>query len=1766
MNDFSFIILDIEIEFKKYHDSLKKKYSKIKESSEISLKTIDSLKAIIPNKGDENASENFKTELNKSIALLLKPIYLVIENKYIKIYLSSLSLLKKFVIYNLINDIEYNNIINYLKDIFSTQNEDIQLKVLEILQYIINGNVTKLTDININNIMDICKIDNIKGHTKFSECKNAIKLILNILTKKIFDVTEEKNVLQFIQNLLSSIEGNQKEWSSMNLNNSLAKSIRFEYICSILETFPEKFREGESKKFLENNLNTFIKKIFQINSDQLIGIKLCRLTMIIVTIVNENHLLLEEILKYLNKNNQIKWQKTIGLEVLSELFKKPEILFNIYLTNNDLYQKIFQTFINTTYNTIILKSQKINDKKNQSTSAQSNNISNKKQNEHHPELVIPNKKYILNNNIFINENDQIIIITVNNEYIFKLLADCYIYIKNSYLFLLENNGININIISSSKEVNDENKNIKNEKQEKLKEMINSNFVDFKGGLIGMLLHINEVGLVQSFISIFQSLIYIFNSFGLNSSKNELLNDLCQLAIPNNLQNILEIKEKNISIIRTLFNLSHCTNLLEKNSWIIFVQAVQNLYFILIKSGYYLYNDKQQFNIDVIMKNIESNIKKYSAESSISEVQKVVQEDELNKNINTISTINKGGHNKEMKNKKGKGLIPTPNIRILTSEEKENIDILSNLVNNLFTDSNDYDDITLSCIINALYEDIEKKITFYNKQLKFMYDKNTSLTESKRKNSEGDIQNMQDKKDNNIIQNKKMTGKQTARNDIFKSVMDNRVIGDLKNAIPGIMGFNYNFQNEKISMNLSNINFNLVKIFGIVIINIKRINLLWDKILSLIKLFAFEINEENNYSNTLFKFTIDLLGYIIITILIKCDKKMEEKEEFFNNKNLQINLFNPFINLLNGYYNNFHINSNYMINPFKKIIEKCGTKLNIYGWNQFFNGLNLILINKKSNINSEDKELLFKIIEEIFNEYSDYLSIFNVEILLDVLEQFSINSENKNICYSSISFFWQCANIIDNYQKNKKELNGLELELYKEKCSNDETKITFYENLWKKLFNKLITINNDQRFDIKKSGINIFSQFFVAKIKSINEINDISTEIMNSTFFKIFNDNIQSFIDNIEDNKIEKDKIINNNEKNAQQTLSENNTGNGDDTSSNDAKEEIVLLSLQSMGKVIRAFIEENKNNENTKKNQLIIIQKLVSIYLGLIEKKNTPQITVNILKNVGEFEIADKSFFHENRDIFWNIIEKIVDYTENKELFIEQFYKSIKAIKVVQSIIDSLMSNFYSKDDIEVLNNKKSINNNIDSFLVIIKKLSKSSTIMEKTLIGLDPFNIITIEKNIFNLIETIGSYLNSLNDIQKIINYLLEIINYNKEDKHSIAISGQSLKSLGIILQNNNNLLNDLEEEKIKKIIMECKNKISVFYEIKKDKTLESELLDHNIKKKDIFVWEKMIIIFNDYILKSFIAKLKDEKIWEEILNYLVEIYKEVREESNIIKNNKMNIVFTNKEEEKKEKGEEKIKDNIIENEVKNNVEDNNMKTETKNNEESNKNKEEELNNGLIKSNKEIEKNIINFVINILLPNAGYISNNIQQKLLKLLDIESNKEEKNEKTDNNNSNKLFSIKEMNLENLFNVCNFKNESELQKEFNNKNNNDKEKLDGINKYIEIKKNISQLFLPVLFKTCRDKIDEYIENEKKEGNNNNLKEEIILILDGLKNLDSYCSELNDLPKNEIMKNCANNKKGHLFILHHYFNKLILSRSDEIKKKIYEIFEVIANQMDE
>ena len=310
MDDYSFLISDIEIEYKKYNDIIvKKKFNQIKQQSNAALQKIDSLKKLIPanTKDNNNNIENFKTELYNSSEIILTPIYLVTELKYTKIYLNSLSLLKKIVAYNLIKDTEYIKVINILKDFFNIQNEDVQLKVLEILQHIISGNLVKLSEENINNIMNLCKLDNIKAHNKNIEIKSAIKLLLNIFIKKIFDITDDINVIKFLKQLMSSIEGqNQKEWTIISFQHSIYKSSLLEIICQIIEAYPNKFKqEGDLLNFMEQDMNIFLRKLFVINQDQLIGIKVYRLYLIIIINTNKNYNILEEVLKNLNKNSQI---------------------------------------------------------------------------------------------------------------------------------------------------------------------------------------------------------------------------------------------------------------------------------------------------------------------------------------------------------------------------------------------------------------------------------------------------------------------------------------------------------------------------------------------------------------------------------------------------------------------------------------------------------------------------------------------------------------------------------------------------------------------------------------------------------------------------------------------------------------------------------------------------------------------------------------------------------------------------------------------------------------------------------------------------------------------------------------------------------------------------------------------------------------------------------------------------------------------------------------------------------------------------------------------------------------------------------------------------------------------------------------------------------------------------------------------------------------------------------------------------------------------
>ena len=101
-----------------------------------------------------------------------------------------------------------------------------------------------------------------------------------------------------------------------------------------------------------------------------------------------------------------------------------------------------------------------------------------------------------------------------------------------------------------------------------------------------------------------------------------------------------------------------------------------------------------------------------------------------------------------------------------------------------------------------------------------------------------------------------------------------------------------------------------------------------------------------------------------------------------------------------------------------------------------------------------------------------------------------------------------------------------------------------------------------------------------------------------------------------------------------------------------------MFSLQNLGKILKSLIEENKINKNDNKKAIIdMIQKISPLYHELITKKNSPEISNNILKNLYEFDSGDKNCFQENRQIFWKIIELLGNYSADKN-FAEKYSNS----------------------------------------------------------------------------------------------------------------------------------------------------------------------------------------------------------------------------------------------------------------------------------------------------------------------------------------------------------------------------------------------------------------------------------------------------------------------------------------------------------------------------
>ena len=211
LSDSTALISDLEQDYKKLSNECKKKYNIIREVIDIKMKAIEKLITISKEK------EKFTQELALSFEILIKPIMIITESKHIKLYYYSVIIIKKLVTYNFVPVNAAKEVINIVKELFDNSSEEIQLKILETLQSMINSNKIAIDNDSINNILSIsCKMFSVKS----VEFKNPIKLLLKTVIKVTFEqiyndkANKEKisTGIEIIKTLLEIVEGKKKEW------------------------------------------------------------------------------------------------------------------------------------------------------------------------------------------------------------------------------------------------------------------------------------------------------------------------------------------------------------------------------------------------------------------------------------------------------------------------------------------------------------------------------------------------------------------------------------------------------------------------------------------------------------------------------------------------------------------------------------------------------------------------------------------------------------------------------------------------------------------------------------------------------------------------------------------------------------------------------------------------------------------------------------------------------------------------------------------------------------------------------------------------------------------------------------------------------------------------------------------------------------------------------------------------------------------------------------------------------------------------------------------------------------------------------------------------------------------------------------------------------------------------------------------------------------------------------------------------------------------
>lgn len=1633
----------------------------------------------------------------------------VTETKHSKLFVSSLSIVKKFVTYNLIKQNHTGTIIQILKDILDNTNEEfIQIKVLETLLPMVNPQNIHLTETLVNNVLIMClkifsyknavfknpvsalfkqlmittfgfldsfirpvidkkikqreemikvaEVEEREGDNKINqkeneneqensvkeEGTNEIDININPPKAELIQIPNEntkpsdidlseftsfevyQTSLLVFKNLIQISEGKKKEWITPT---TYSKCLALELIAGIICQSGNLFKYlPEFLEAITNDLHKIIKKNFEITNDYIMGLKLSRLSIQIVENLHICYDLILYLLKYA-ESQALSWQKLLGIECLSSLCQNNLVLqdlFNKKTLPNEadrlhIYDDIINTLTKVSYSAITNKSTENSKKKEE-------------------KKVVDTMKHqkLIDISSILNESD-VTIPTVTIGHIIRLITECYNNLKDSLVLILELNGFKLGQVNRDF----------NSEQLLAKDMLNYNYELIKNAMTALLLNSADDVTTQTYLNLFQSFISIYGSISLPLARDSYLNDLCKLAIPNNLENSLEMKDKNLLIAKALFNIVHCVNILDYNSWLLIVDTMQKIYLMLINSNNHMLKPSEEFEIDVIIKNLESNIRKYNPSYGMEE-KSVLKNSEERKSIshegeNNLS-LEEGGlssvrgeknqnqnqnqsqsqnlsqsqpstfrSEKTPEGEKKKGLFSMMKSALGFSKHVKPDSIGGN-GNTLANTANNFGNTKESQNANANANVNVKKTTMNN---------NTNNISAGAGNS---IFINEENMDLQIISN--------AIDTIFISsaTYDDNTIKDISRALlDSSKTLLENSQNPTDHVN-TYLHFNLTKLLEISVINVKRIHAFWDVIVALINFIC-----SKNLTN-ISRFSLDVLTIIDLFVIIQYRPDPQTINAPWSRDNWQKTLFSPFSKVASQFISQ-NINLNIIYN-LSKILQNVGQSLNSSGWSSFIEVCETLIMKSDEIL----CDTTFKLLEQIINEYLDYLTPFNISPLINILEMFSIYKRNHNISYSAITMFWSAAGIAEKFQKiakveNEKlksnnlykNLTEYQKEFFTVNFSEMNEREEYFNTLWKGLFFKLVNICSDGRFEVRKAGINIFADIFVAKNSLVD--NDISLVIINKYFlevlsksYTIFEEKLKhnrakknvtmdqgshvktpKFSDNVGDLKIGEFKIDQLKLPEKKLKFDEESINKLTQPSADEKEwEETSILCVQALGKTVKSFLAVNlqreKNFEFYKEN---LLSNLVSSY-SKIMKMTTPELASSILKSVQEIYYSNNDLFLTYFEFIWQVYDEMGKFITT-DFFLSQLCTMATGGKMVSNVLDILKEIFLKESNIE----KKADllqNGNIHNLLTFISNLIKSSKNSEGINSITIPQRLLVDEKNIFEFVDKLSKTLTKPDSWEIYCNFLSSYLKFDMTDNHTEALLRKSLELFDSFFSGSNPYVDtNFIKDYLPKLISEIKEIAC----LRNKNEYVGVLIKNN--KTNMQLWHFAVFQLIK-ILTSVLCggNKKDDYASNYQNNYisnyntLVNVNVDVDSEDN--SSNAVNL------------------NNIWEATI------NCFETIFKQSEGGYKSISRNLLEELLKSCQEMEIQIINFIVNGLLPNSLKIPKEMQIKLLTLLDMGSNFDYNIFNMSSQTSSSSSSISRVCISNLFALCKYRSEDSLRK--------------------------------------------------------------------------------------------------------------------------------------